>query len=279
MRASKSRFAAAPIAQAIIIFHMASVSKKPRRTRKQFALAPADNREYDNKSFEDQVAHFSKLAMENPSKPIYRLWSKLDFVARTVILSELGCLPGDTRRLTRAQHFEWAREDAAELKRHTRALSTFLEKQAAHEKLLARRPRFYMPRRYFAEPEGRGTLKKVLEIEKMHLRSSVTAINRMRKSRGTWFVRGMIIAQEYVARRADFLAIRGRVRLTPEAIADIYELTQCPRERGDDLGTAESIRKAISYYYEQTENAYFIQNIEFYLQDWKKPALRPRSGN
>ena len=56
-------------------------------------------------------------------------------------------------------------------------LETFLKKQAAHDDLLARRPRFYMPRRYYMEREGGGTLRKILEIELIHIKRSVTELN------------------------------------------------------------------------------------------------------
>jgi hypothetical protein len=157
--------------------------------------------DYADKSLDEQVVLFSKLVMGNPKRPIYRVWSRLDPVAHSAIMSELGFFDGKVR----AQHNEWARKDAAELKKHTRMLRTFLMKQAEHENIAARRPRFYMPRRYFAEPEGRGTLGKVLEIEIMHLKRSVADINRRLKARSKWDPRGMVCAQEYVKRREAFL--------------------------------------------------------------------------
>jgi hypothetical protein len=101
-----------------------------------------------------------------------------DSVARAVILSELGCFDNENAPdLVRARNYQWAREDAAELRRHKRMLETFLKKQAAHDDLLARRPRFYMPRRYYMEREGGGTLRKILEIELIHIKRSVTELN------------------------------------------------------------------------------------------------------
>ena len=75
-------------------------------------------------------------------------------------------------------------------------LRTFLEKQVEHESLVARRPCLYMRRRYTAEPQGRGTLRKVLEIELMHLKGSVAEINRIFKKRSKWEPRGMILSQD-----------------------------------------------------------------------------------
>jgi len=255
---------------------MAAVPKKFKRTKSQYRLAQTGIPDYADKSLDQQVAVFSKLVMENSRTPIYRVWSKLDSIAHSVIVSELGCFDGKSS----AQHWEWAREDAAELNRHSRMLRTFLKKQTEHEKILARRPRLYMPRRYFVEPEGGGTLRKVLEIEERHLKGSVSRINRVLKKRGKWDdVKGMIRAQEYVKRRATYLGIPGRVRLTPDAIADIYELA--PRTNNGNGGsvTAENIRKAIAYYRKKPENAYFVQNIEFYLEDWRKPISKLLSGN
>jgi hypothetical protein len=254
---------------------MVSVPKKPRSTNNRHHLTQIGIPDYVNQSLEDQVVLFSKLVLENSKRPIYRVWSKLDPVAHSVIMSELGLFDGKVR----AQHYEWAREDAAELKRHTRSLGTFLKKQVEHENILARHPRLYMPRRYFAEPEGGGTLRKVLEIEVLNLKWSVAQINRVLKKRGKWDVRGMIRAQEYVKRRAAFLEIPGRVRLTPDAIADIYQLARRTRNGNGDSINGENIRKVIDYYRKLPENAYFIQNTEFYLEDWRTPASKRKPGN
>jgi len=159
-------------------------------------------------------------------------------------------------------------------------LTTFLKKQAEHENIKIRRPRFYMPLRYVAEPGGsRGTLGKMLEIEIMHLKQTVAHINRGLKKRSRWDARGMVLSQEYVIRRSAFLGISGRVRLTPEAIADIYQLTRRTIDGNEASNTAENIQKAIAYFRKNPENAYFVQNIEFYLEDWKKPVLKTKSGN
>ena len=232
-------------------------------------------RDNANKSLDEQVALFSKLVMADSKRPIYRVWSRLDPVAHSVVMSQLGLFDGKVR----AQYYEWARQDAAELKRHTRMLKTFLMKQVEHENIAARRPRFYMPRRYSSEPEVRATLGKVLEMEIMHLKRSVADINRRLKARSKWDPRGMILSQEYVKRRVDFLGISGHVRLTLAAIADIYQLTQRTRRGGDDPGTVDKIRKAIDYFKKNPENAYLIQNIEIYLDDWKKPISKPESRN
>jgi hypothetical protein len=259
---------------------MAPVPKKSRRTGNQYRSAQTGIPDYAIKGFDEQVALFSKLALENSKKPIYRVWSKLDPVAHSVILSELGCFGESKRQLLSAQYHEWAQEDSAELKRHVRKLRTFLKRQAEHENIKVLRPRFYMPLRYVVQPEGiRGTLGKMLEMEIVHLKKTVAHINRGLKKRRKWDARGMVLSQEYVIRRADFLGISGRVRLTPEAIADIYQLTRRTGDGGDDSGTPEKIQKAIAYFRKDPENAYFVQNIEFYLEDWKKPVLKTKSGN
>jgi hypothetical protein len=105
-------------ASSIILRGMASVPKKSRRTSNQYRLAQTGIPDYANKSLDEQVALFSKLVMENSKKPIYRVWSKVDSVAQAVIMSELGFFDGEVR----AQHYEWARKDSAELNRHTRML-------------------------------------------------------------------------------------------------------------------------------------------------------------
>jgi hypothetical protein len=213
--------------------------------------------------------------MEGPKGPIYRVWSKLDPVAHSVILSELGCFDGKER----AQRDDRAREVAAELKKHTGMLVTFLRKQAEHEYRAHRPPRFYRPHAYFVFSEGRCTLRRILEIELNHLKHSRATINRRLKKRGKWDVSGMVRAQEYVKRRAAFLGNLERVQLSPNAIADIYELTRRPSDGGDDSDTVENIRKAIAYFRKNPDNAHFIQNIEYYLDDWKKPISKPESGN
>jgi hypothetical protein len=247
---------------------MAPVSKRSIRSinRQHFALSPIPD--YANKRLDEQVELISKVVLENPLKAIHEVWTALDPVAHSIILSELKLLNGKVR----TQHLKRTREDAAELRKHTRMLRTFLEKQVDHENIVARRPRLYIPRLYNVEPEGTGTLRKVLEIEERHLKWSVAQINLSLKKHSKWDARGMIRAQEYVIRRVDFFGIPGGIQLSSGAIADLYELTRNPEEEVDDSDTAVSIRKAIDYYRGKPENAYFVQNIEFYLEDWKKPT-------
>ncbi len=264
------------IRRRVILTCMATVPKKSRRTNKRVRLAEPRIPDFDGRSVEEQVALLTKLIMENPRRPIYRVWSALDPVAHSVIVSKLGFFGEKVR----AQRLEWARDDARELKRHTRMLTTFLKKQAEHESIAGRRPRFYLPYRYFAEPDGRrGTLKTMLEIEVAHLQWHIADINRILKQRARWNTRGIILAQEYVKRRAAFFGLPARVRLTPNAVADIYQLTRRTSDADNDLDTGENIRKAIAYYREKPENAYFIQNIEFYLDDWAMPISKSKSGN
>lgn len=117
---------------------------------KQVGSTPIGIPNNAKENLDKQVALFSKLVKENPKRAIFQVWSKLDSVAHSVILSELNSVDGKVR----AEYYEWAREDAAELKKHARMLRTFLKKQAEHESIRVRRPRCYMPRRYIAEPEG-----------------------------------------------------------------------------------------------------------------------------
>jgi hypothetical protein len=104
-------------------------------------------------------------------------------------------------------------------------------------------------------------------------------MNRQRKPRGKWDAGRIVLAQEYVLRRAAFLGIPRRVRLTPAAIADIYKLTQRSSDRGDDSGTAENIRKSIAYFRKNPENSHFLENIGRYLANWTLPVATNRSGN
>lgn len=263
-----------------ILTTMAARPKKRPGSRNQSRAARTGIPGSGDRSLDEQVALFSKLVSKNPQMAIHPVWTALDSVARAVILSELGCFDKENAPdLVHAKHYQWAREDAAELRRHAGMLETFLKKQVAHDELLARRPRFYMRRSYYSEQEGRGTLRKILEIELAHLKRSVIELNRVLQKRSNWAVRAIVIAQEYVQRRADHLGGPEPVRLTPAAIADIYSLTRNCEDEVDDSDTPESIEKAIDYFRKQPENAHFIQNIEFYLEDWKKPAATPTCGN
>jgi hypothetical protein len=225
---------------------------------------------FADKSLDEQVALFSKLVMADSKKPIYRVWSKLDQAAHSVILSELGCFDVNER----VRRDEWARKTAAELKRHTRRLRRFLEQQVEFEDQLIRHYRFLHPGLNFKLPRGRVTLKSAVESEITELNQIVAAMNRQRKPRSKWDAIGMFRAQEYVKRRTASLET-GRVRLTPAAIADIYQLTQRTSDGGDDPDTVENIRKAIGYFKKSPENAYLVQNIDLYLGDRKKPISKP----
>ena len=214
--------------------------------------------------------------MQKPEGPLYRVWSQLDSADHLVIMNALGCFSGKIR----AQHYEWAREDLAELKRHTNILKTFLKRRAEHEKIAVRRPHFYMYRQYLAEPEGsRGALGKMLEMEVMHLEWSMADINRILQKRSKWNPAGIMRAQEYVTRRADFLGLPATVRLTLPAIAHFYRLAQHTSRGDDDLDTIEKIRKSIANFKKKRENAYFVQNIEFHIEDWRKQLSKTASGN
>jgi hypothetical protein len=255
---------------------MATVPKKSRRTSNQYRLTQTSIRDDAQKSLDEQVASFSNLVTADCKKPIYRVWSKLDPVAHSVIMSELGCFDGKVR----AQHDDWARKLAAELKRHAHTLRTFLKKQAEHEYRTSRPPRFHHPHLYFEFSEGRCTLRRVLETEINHLMHSRATINGRLKKRGKWNVSGIVRAQEYIIRRVAFLGIQGRVRLTPAAIADIYQLTRRTRDGNDDSDTAENIRKAIAYFRKNPENAHFLENIDYYLKDWTTiPVPKDKSGD
>lgn len=254
------------LAPGTILTNMALTSKNPRTSR--YRLAQTDIPDFANKNREEQIALFSKRVMENSQRPIYRLWSKLDPFVRSVILSELGCFDGEVR----GGRDKRAREVAAELKRHMHSLGTFLKKQAEHEYRTHRPPRFHQPHVYLDPWEGRCTLRRVLEIEIEHLRHSRATILGRLKRRGKWDVSGIIRAQEFLNRRAAFLGIRGSIRLTPGAIADIYQLSQRTPAAGDDSGTPETIRKAIDNFKKDHRNAHFLENIEYYLKDWTKPS-------
>ncbi len=71
-------------------------------------------------------------------------------------------------------------------------------------------------------------------MEIKHLMHSRASINGRLKKRGKWDVSGIVRAQEHVIRRAAFLGIPGRVRLTPGAIADRYQLTRRIRNDNDE---------------------------------------------
>ena len=250
--------------------------KQLKRKRKSVGLPQPDRKDNANENYAEQVASFSAQVMQKLEGPLYRVWSQLDSADHLVIMYALGCFSGKIR----AQHYQWAREDLAELKRHTNILKTFLKRRTEHEKIAARRPHFYMYRQYLAEPEGsRGALGKMLEMEVTHLQWSMDDINRILKKRSKWDPGGIIRAQEYVTRRADFLGLSARVRLTLPAVADIYHLTQRISHGGDDLDTVENIRKSIAYFKGKQENAYFVQNIKFHIEDWRKPLSKTVSGN
>lgn len=260
----------------IILSAMFPTHKKLKLRSRSVGLPQPGKQDNPNENYAEQVALFSRLVMEKSEGPLYRVWSQLDSADHLVIMYALGCFSGKIR----AHHYQWAREDLAELKRNTNRLKTFLRRRAEHEEIATRRPHFYVYRQYLAEPEGsRGALGKMLEMEVTHLQWSMADINRRLKARSKWDPRGMVCAQEYVKRRVAFLGIRGRVRLTPAAIADIYQLTQRTSHGGDDPDTVENIRKAIAYFKRNPENAYLVQNIEYYLDGWKKPVSKLKSGN
>jgi hypothetical protein len=235
---------------------------------------------YAKKSLDEQVALFSKLVMANSKTPIYRLWSKIDSVARSVIMAELGCFDGkDAPQVARASRDERDRDLVAELERHTRLLERVLHKRAKHDYVITRRFGFRNFRKYLGVPGRVGSLRQVLKTEIKHLKQVIAVMKRELRHRGKWDVKGMVIAQEYVIRRAAFLGITRRVRLTPDAIADIYQLTRAPGADSNGSDTAENVRKAIAYFRKRPENAHFLDHIESHLKDWTVPVPLGRTGN
>jgi hypothetical protein len=258
---------------------MASVPKKSRRTSNQYRLAQTGIPDYANQTLEDQVALFSKLVMRNSKMPIYRVWSKIDPVAHYVIMSELECFDGkDAPQLSRARRDQRNREVVAVLENHIRLLQRFHKMQEEHD---SRTARFGVRsiRKYTLAPGVEGPLRSVLETELGHLKQLVGAHKRRLKQASKWDVKRMIIAQEYVIRRVYFLGLPKRVRLTPDAIADIYQLTRAAADRSDVSDTAENIRKAIAYFRKNPKNAHFLQKIEDYLKDWTEPVSKGKPGN
>jgi hypothetical protein len=122
-------------------------------------------------------------------------------------------------------------------------------------------------------------LRSVLGAELKHLKGLVGVKKQRVKPVSKWDVKRMIVAQEYVIRRVAFLGLPKRVRLTPDAIADIYQLIGAPADGSDGSDTAENIRKAISYFRKNPKNERFLLHIESYLKDWTKPVSKDKSGN
>jgi hypothetical protein len=122
---------------------MASYPRRSRSASERYRLAQTGIPDYANKSLDEQVVLFSKLVMENRRRPIYRVWSKLDPIARSVIMTELGCFAGkDAPQLIRAQRDERPRKVLAELERHLEVLKEFVKTQAEHEYQIIYRLRF-----------------------------------------------------------------------------------------------------------------------------------------
>src|SRR5580698_9329143 len=113
----------------IILSAMLPSQKKLKRRSIPVGLPQTGIKDNSNENYAEQVALFSRLVMEKSKGPLYRVWSQLDSADHFVIMYALGCFSWKVR----AQHYQWAREDLAELRRHTNRLKTFLERRVEHE--------------------------------------------------------------------------------------------------------------------------------------------------
>lgn len=260
----------------IILSAMPPSPKKLKRERNPVGLPQPEKHDDANDNYAEQVDLFSKLVMEKSERPLCWVWSQLDTADHLVIMQALGFFSAKIQ----ARHYRWAREDLAELKRHTKKLKSFLKSRTEHEEIASRRPHFYVYCQYLAAPEGHlGALGKMLAVEVEHMEWSMTDINRILQKRSKWHPGGIMRAQEYVTRRADFLGLSKEVRLTIPAVADIYHLAKRTSQGGDDPDTVEKIQKSIANFRKKRENAYFVENVEFHIEDWRKPFSKSVIGN
>jgi hypothetical protein len=255
-----------------------SGNRERKRTVNWYGLPKTRVPGYRKKPIEEQIGLFSKVVMANRGKPIHRVWSQLDDVGRSVVMKELGCFAGENApQVIYAQRDQCAREFLVEAKRQSRWLSRFISRQAKHERTISALG-FPPGSLQLTAQKGLGPLSSVIAKEEACLQEFSAHVKRRLIQRGNWDPERMIKAQEYVSRRLKFLGAPGSIRLTPEAIAEVFELTQA-LANGSAAEISENIRKAIAYFRKNPANKELLDNIERVIPDWTFPVELAKTGN
>lgn len=217
--------------------------------------------------------------MANRGKAIHRVWSQLDYVGRSVVMKELGCFAGENApQVIYAQSDRRAREFLVEAQRQSRRLSQFITRQAKHERIISALG-FPPGSVQLTAQKDLEPLSATLDKELVQLKRFAAGVQRRLVQRGNWDPKRMIKVQEYVIRRLKFLHAPQSTRLTPRALADIYQLTQALSGGITHAYISENIRKAIEYFRKDPVNKEFLENIERVIPDWTFPAELLKTGN
>ena len=237
---------------------------------KRFSLPKFDISGYADMSLDEQITALSELIMENQATAIYKVWSELDHVDRSIVMWRLGCFAGENApQLLYAQRAQNARELLTEVKKQSRFLTKVITRQAEHERIVGNLG-FRSSGLHFTAQTGFGTASSALEAERVRLPKVAAVVKRHLIQSGKWDVKGIVIAQEYVNRRLKFLGVSDSISLNYDAIAELIELIQPPPPRSK-YDTRENIRRAIERFRKDTANEAFFTSIESLIPNWERP--------
>jgi hypothetical protein len=243
---------------------------------KRFGLPKLDISGYADMSLDEQITALSELIMENQATAIYKVWSELDQVDRSIVMWRLGCFDGENApQLIYAQREQSAREFLADVRKQKSFLAKVIARQAEHERT-ASGLGFRSSGLHFTVQRGPGSLSSTLEGELARLPKVAAVVKRHLVQSGKWDVKGIVIAQEYVNRRLKFLGVSDSISLNYDAISEVMELIQPPLP-SSEYDTRENIRKAIERFRGDDDNEAFFKNIESLIPYWERPLSIPET--
>lgn len=227
---------------------------------------------YEAAGLPDQVALFSKLIEKKPMTRIHAVWKELDDWARTIVMWHLGCFAGENSpQVIYARREQIARESLADVSDRMRCVSKLISRQTEQVQttvgLNIRDGKLHFITRQRPSPPS-----PFLVEELAILQQKTADLEGRLPPRSKWNARRMIIAQRFVSRRAKFLGLPDSVRLTPEAIAEVYALIRVLPERSREPDTPENIRKAIANFSKSDVNRASIERMESMITNWANHA-------
>jgi hypothetical protein len=234
---------------------------------------------YEDASLPEQVRLFSELIEKRPMSRINAVWKQLDDWARAIVMWHLGCFAGeDSPQVIYARHEQSVRESLAEVMGRICCLSKLIKRQADQMQTVAGLS-IRDGKLHFITRQRPGQPSPALMEELAISRERAAKLKSRLPPRGKWNAKRMIVAQEFVRRRASFLDLPDSVSLGSEAIADVYDLTRAVSDGNSEPESPENIRKAIANFRKSAANRASLARMDSQITNWANRAVFTLPGN
>jgi hypothetical protein len=234
---------------------------------------------YEEASLPEQVVLLSRRIEKKPMSKIHTVWERLDDWARAIVMWHLGCFAGENSpQVIYARREQSVRESLAEVISRIRCLSKVIKRHADQMQTVAGL-KIRDGKLHFITRQRPGQPSPALMEELTILRDQAANLKSRLPPRGKWNAKRMIVAQEFVCRRASVLGLPDSVSLSPEAIADVYELTRALADGSGEPESPENIRKAIANFRKSAANRASLARMDSQITNWANRAVFTLPGN